>query len=141
MFQLADVIDFAEVGTNNVSRPPRAFHCALRFQKFLAASAHQNDFGSRARVGESERAPNPLAGSGDDSQAGVEIVHQPLVERIGRVDINAIGSDDMIVLETDAADAGLPRVWLEIERHSFLEYDRRILRRRTKVRSLPGIDA
>src|SRR3981189_3431186 len=72
MFQLADVIDFAEVGTDDVSRPPRAFPCALRFQKFFAASAHQNDFGARARVGESERAPNPLAGSGDDSQAAVE---------------------------------------------------------------------
>src|SRR6266478_5606024 len=72
MFQLADVIDFAEVGTKNVSRPTRDFHCALRFQKGVAASAHQNDFGARARVGESERAPNPLAGAGDDRQAAVE---------------------------------------------------------------------
>ena len=41
----------------------------------------------------------------------------------------------------DASDAGLPSVWLQIERHSFLEHDRCVLRCRTKVRSLPGIDA
>src|ERR1039458_8189261 len=61
----------------------------------------------------------------------MEIVHESFVERIRCVDIDPIGGDNVVVLQPDAADAGLARVWLKIERHSFLEYDGRILRRRT----------
>src|ERR1700686_5243862 len=69
----------------------------------------------------------------------MEIVHQPLIERIRRIDIDAVSGHDGVILKPNAANPGLARVGLQIERHSLLERDRRVLRRRTKVRSLPGI--
>src|ERR1039458_6119051 len=71
----------------------------------------------------------------------MEIVHESFVERIRRVDIDAIGCDNVVVLQPNAADAGLARVGLKIERHPFLEYDGRILGRRTEEWSFPRIDA
>src|SRR5258708_15442579 len=66
MFQQTYVIDLADVRTYGVRSPACGFHRALGLQKFFAASTHQNNFSARARVDQSEGAPNPLACSSDD---------------------------------------------------------------------------
>jgi hypothetical protein len=57
----------------------------------------------------------------------MQIVHEPFVERIRCVYVDAIGGDDVIVLKANPANAGLSRVRLEIERHPFLQHHGRIL--------------
>src|ERR1700722_7453694 len=71
----------------------------------------------------------------------MQLVYEPFVERIRRVDIHAIAGNDVVVLEANPANAGLPRVRLEIECHPFLQYHGRIFGRRAEVRRLPWIDA
>src|ERR1700752_2928191 len=66
-------------------------------------------------------------------------VYEALVEWIRCIDVDAVGSHDVVVFEAYAADAGLPGIWLEIECHAFLEDHWRILRGRAEVGRLPGI--
>src|SRR5258708_39431694 len=71
----------------------------------------------------------------------MKFVNQPFVERICRVDVDAISGNDMIVLKTDAADARLARIGLQIEGHPFFQHDRSVFRSGTEVRRLPWVDA
>src|SRR5580704_732515 len=70
---------------------------------------------------------------------GMEVDDEPLVKRIGRVDVHAGGGYDVVVFEPNAADTGLARVRLEIEHHSFFEHYGRVLRSRTEIGSFPRI--
>src|SRR5690606_24339162 len=71
---------------------------------------------------------------------GMDVDHQPLVERVGSVDVDPVLGYDVVVLEPDAADPGLAGVGLEVEYHALLEHDRCILRGRAEVRRLPRVD-
>ena len=48
------------------------------------------------------------------------VVHQALVERILRVDVDAVLGDDVVVLQADATVAGLALIGLEVEHHALL---------------------
>src|SRR5216683_3287928 len=84
---------------------------------------------------------NALPRASSSGVQGMQIVDEPFVERIRSVNVDAIGGDDVIVLEANAADAGLSRVRLEIECHPFLKHYGRIFRCGAEVRSLPRIHA
>src|SRR5579872_1992592 len=72
---------------------------------------------------------------------GMQFVYQPLVEWICRVDIDTVSSDDVIVLEPNAADSRLAGVRLEVKRHALFQNHGSVLGRGAEVRRLPGIDA
>jgi hypothetical protein len=57
----------------------------------------------------------------------MKIVYQALIERIRRVNVDAIGGHDVIVLKPDASNARLSGVRFEIKCHPFLEHYRRVL--------------
>src|ERR1700693_3996794 len=72
---------------------------------------------------------------------GMKIVYEALVERIRRINVDAVGSDDMIVLKPDASYAWLSGVRFQIKSHSLLEHHRRFFRGRAEVGSVPRINA
>src|ERR1700691_1385132 len=77
------------------------------------------------------RHPSPGAPRGFVER--VEIVHQALVERVGGIDVDAVGGDDVVVLKADAANLWISRIGLEVERHSLLQHDGGVLRCGTEV--------
>src|SRR6187551_1101806 len=70
----------------------------------------------------------------------VEVDDEPLVERVLRVDLDAVVRDDVVVLEPDAELVQLAVVRLDVEDHVLAERDRLVLRGRREERRLPRVD-
>jgi hypothetical protein len=57
----------------------------------------------------------------------MKVVYQALIERIRRVNVYAVGGNNVIVLQADAPNSRFSRIRLEIKSHPFLEDHRGIL--------------
>src|SRR5579864_5229288 len=107
--------------TRIVVRPTSLCHQPLLAVRFCGLMPHHRfNYDCKNNTAKSGCATKKLSRASRRGVQGMQIVHEPFVEGIRRVDVDAIGGDDVVVLEANAADAGLPRVGLEIERHPFL---------------------